>query len=145
MAGNMSIMAYAELSVCVPSNCKQMLCWAHMSPILTSSVAGNVWLDLPLLWASVDICLSFSLSLTLYAHIQNPQLLLNWGLHSSAVKWGKYRLPWGYNDTQGACKLRWQDRVCELVGSGSKGPGCVSFTLCPMHNRMLKYTVWLWL
>lgn len=32
-AGNMSIVAYAQLGACVPSNCKQMLYWAHMIPI----------------------------------------------------------------------------------------------------------------
>lgn len=36
MAGNMSVKAYAEPGGRVPSNCKQMLYLAHMSPMLTS-------------------------------------------------------------------------------------------------------------
>lgn len=46
MAGNMSIKAYVELGGCVPSNCKQMLCWAHMSQVLTTSKTESLALCL---------------------------------------------------------------------------------------------------
>lgn len=59
MAGNMSIKAYAELAGCVPSNCKQMLCWAHMSPILTTSKTESLSLCLLLALSPCSFLLLF--------------------------------------------------------------------------------------
>lgn len=134
-ASNMSIKTYAELGSCVLSNCKQMLYRAHMSP--HSLLKQKVFLSFPLLSVPAHFCLSSGSLTPLCACTQNRQLLLNWALHSSAVKWCKYRLPWGRHDTQGVCWLGSGTGYVSVRGV-AEDPGCVSFTLCPMHNGRLK-------
>lgn len=90
MAGNLSFKTYADLSGCLPSNCKQTLRWAHVSPKLTASRSDMLFSLLDAL-SSWLLSASLSVSLTSSAPIQTPQLLLRGGLpllQSSGVNIG---------------------------------------------------------
>lgn len=90
MAGNLSIETYAELSGCSPSNCKQALPRARVSPKLPAS-RSEMLFSLLIALSSRLISASLSVSLTSSAPIQTPQLLLRGGLpllQSSGVNIG---------------------------------------------------------
>ncbi len=108
MAGNMSITAYADLGDCVPSNCKQMLCWTYSSSILTSKTC----LFCLIVPAFPSVFLSLGRSCFVGLHPKSTAATKPRLLHSSAVKWCKYRLLWGHNVTQEVC---WIAAQCMLV------------------------------
>lgn len=104
MAGNLSIKTYAELSGCSPSNCKQTLRWAHVSPKLTASRSEMLF---SLLHALSSWLIFASVCVTHFIRsYPNPTAAAKRRPAPPAVKWGKYRLLWGYSDTQGVFRLK---------------------------------------
>lgn len=113
----MSNKAFVELAV--PSNCKQMFWWAHMSPILTlkytplKAVAPLPFCTPP------GFCSRSFLPLFLWITACIPP--------KSTVQSYKYRLPWAHRDTGGEC---WQGiRTVSVRGVTPGSRMCVIHTV----------------